>query len=51
MLDRDEEMCLIYNSALANRYESVDESDNESDYEEVKTKIYNPSTLEKTDVL
>ena len=46
MLDRDEEMCLIYNSALANRYESVGESDNE----ENKTKIYNPSTLEKTDV-
>lgn len=46
MIDRDEEMCLIYNSTLANRYESVDESDNEED----KTKIYNPSTLENTDV-
>ena len=45
MIDKDEEMCLIYNSALLNHYESDDELDREED----KAKIYNPSTLEKTD--
>lgn len=49
MLDRDEEMCSIYNSSAIsyfnNRY--AKNSDASSDYEEEKTKIYNPSTLEK----